>query len=320
MIHEIIKRASLFTFLVTNINAELIPVYDNWINNSYASSKNSIMAGATTATAKGSSALLTNPAGLASHSNITLYTQAFRVDKLNDDDETISSTENISMGLLYNSIGLEARIDDYVTIGGGYGLETKYGLFSIGLSHLFDLADMNGNDMASNKEFATGSYTTAGVMWQKSFVGENRYIAFYFGLSRKSYGKYDGDNSSGSKLIYTSPKKDSYGVGIETNIYNTSVLYTLDVFEEVGQTLSLKGTSYGAKWLITEKFALAVGMSKQNFSGGPLKGIDLIGTGVEVGFYGIQANVAGTQRKINAQSQQNNLIENAIHIDLAFVY
>jgi len=325
MLHPLIRNTLALTCILGASHADIVPVYNNWINSSFAGSKNAITAGATTATAKGYNAILSNPAGLSTNYNVALYAKTVTVERKDNDGNAITKYDNmgtnLSIGILYDSFAIETRLNDYVVFGGAYGYESSYGLFSIGASYLMDQTDITDNGDISNKEFATGDYSTVGLMWQKSFIDEDDFYALYFGLSTKSYGNYSGTTQPGVNLKYSSPKRTSYGLGFETNVFTTSVLVTYDISKEEGQGgVTLDGTSYGIKWLIAEKFALAGGISNQTFSDGELDTIETIGAGVEFGLWGLQSNLSATQRTINAKQVTNNLSENAIHLDVAFVY
>ena len=104
-------------------------------------------------------------------------------------------------------------------------------------------------------------------------------------------------------------------------MFDTSVLFTLDISEEYWQSVSetLSGTSYGAKWMISQKLAIAGGMNNQTFSGSILKDIQTIGLGLEFGFLGFHTNTAFTQREVNDNSGVY-LTEQALHLDVAFTF
>lgn len=312
----------LMTFI--NLDAKQIVVYDNWFNQSYQASKNSIMAGATTATAKGYSALVSNPAGLSSNVNNAVYVRTTNVTKFDSDNKEIKrySGENVAVGALYNSLAVEVRPDDYALLGGAYGLETKYGLFSIGLSYLVEQSDVTQHSDVeeADKEFVTGDYYTLGVMWQKSFVDEDDFYSIYLGISSKGRSLYKG-NKDTTDLEYVSPKRNSYGIGFETNIFDTSILVTTDIFSEEGQAISTDGMSHGAKWMIGSKIGVGAGISNQTFSGNSsLKEISLVGGGVEVGFFGVHVNLSATRRSSTNINEINNLVEEAIHVDVALTF
>ncbi len=324
MLQRTFKNSLLLSLFVTAVNAAPVAVYDNWLNSSLSASKNSITAGATTATAKGYSAILSNPAGLSTNANITLYTKTITYTREDDEGKEIKEfnpEDNIAAGALYSSFGVEYKMDDYVAFGAAYGYETKYGLFSLGISYLMDQTDLTqrGGTAVATEDYATGDYSTVGVMWQKSFLDEDDFYAIYIGVSSKGYGVYDGDNYNDTTTVYTSPKKLSYGIGLETNIFDTSLLFTTDMFEEEGQNLKLSGMSHGLKWLIGEKFALGAGISNQSFSEGILTDIETVGAGVEFGFLIMHFNVSATQRTVESASGVY-LKEVAGHLDLAFTF
>jgi len=323
-----IKSIILFSLLNSYVQADTIAdtttVHNNWANSSFLASKNSIMGGATTATAKGYNAMFSNPAGFSTHANVAIYTKVTVVERKDNNDNVAKNydtvADSLAVGILYDSFALEYKVDDYAAVGGAYGYESKYGLFSAGASYLVDQTDLTKKDTVTvaNQEFATGDFLTVGVMWQKTFVDEDDFYAVYFGAASKGFGKYSGGKLTTAE--YLSPKRVSYGFGVETNMFDTSVLFTIDKFEEEGQDITLDGIGYGLKWLIGEKFAIGGGVSSQTFSGGPLNEITLVGAGIEFGLAIFHFNVSVTQREVTANIESNNLSESAAHVDVAFVF
>ena len=325
MINKIIIILALSIVSFSSLYAEDSILYKGYINLSYDSAKNSILGGSTTATAKGYSSILSNPAGLSTNYNIAVYTKTVMGSTTDSDNKEVyvaNAADHIAVGALYDSFGVEYKLDDYIVGGGAYGYESKYGLFSIGLSYLVDQTDLSQKDTGSavqRDEFATGDYITYGLMWQKSFIDLDDYYSVYVGLSHKNSGKYTG--AGNPNIVPVSASKTSYGLGFETNVFTTSVLVTLDMSNEywqsVGETLS--GLSYGVKWMMGDKFALGVGLNSQTFSGAILKDIQTAGVGVEFGFWKIHTLAAFTQRTVN----DNNgvyLTQQAAHLDLAFAF
>jgi len=318
-----LSKLAFLIFLTDSLSADPALLYKNYLNQTYDSSKNSIMGGATTATAKGYSAILTNPAGLSTNANMTLYFKTVAGEKTDQDSVKISDInpeDNLAVGFLYDEFAIEYKLDNYIALGGAYGLDTRYGLFSLGASYLMDQTDRDGESATSDDEFATGDYPIVGTMWQKSFVDEDDFYSVYFGFSYKMSGQHT--SSGNTKIIPVSPEKLSYGIGLETNIFDTSLLFTFDMTEESWKSSSekLSGTAYGLKWLIGEKFAIGGGMNSQTFSGSKLKDINSVGAGVEFGFWVMHFNVSYLQRTVNDTSGEVYLTEDSAHIDAVLVF
>ena len=327
MNYKNLSKIFLLPLMIDSLYADEI-LYNNYLNISQDSSKNAIMVGATTATAKGYSAILSNPAGLSTNANIAIYTKTTQTDKNIDKTTTIGSTQfdnQISTGILYDSFALEYKLEDYVALGGAYGLESRYGLFSVGASYLFDISQRadseNSKDTLNDDEYMTGDYGTIGLMWQKSFVNEDNFYAIYIGASKKMSGKSSVDRTINIS-IPISPEKMSFGLGLETNIYATSVLVTFDIFKEswLSSTEVRNGTAYALKWLITEKLAIAGGISNQTNDGNSLGDIQTFGGGIEFGFSIIQLNVSFLRREIADIDGSDYLTEDSTHIDAVIVF
>ncbi|SFV75280.1 hypothetical protein MNB_SM-3-8 [hydrothermal vent metagenome] len=302
-------------------------VYNNYWSINDNSSKNAIMVGATTATAKGYSAILTNPAGLSSNANIALYSRTSVTTTTAENNEKLTQTKaqnQLAFGALYRSFGIEYKLDDYVALGMGYGYESKYGLFSIGATYLIDTtkrATENATKETSSDEYATGNYSIIGMMWQKSFITPKHFYAIYLGISRKSSGKYSG-NSGNQHIIPISPIKMSYGVGFETNIYKTSILLTMDHFTETWKSHNEEriGNAFGAKWFIFDKFSVGGGMSFQTNKNNPLGDINTLGVGVEYSIFNLHLNGSYTQRKTYRQNGDFYLKDEGAHLDVALTF
>ena len=326
-----ITNLALLSFMSTTLySADSVFLYNNYLNITHESSKNAIMVGATTATAKGYSAVLTNPAGLSTHANTSIYTRTTTTKTTADNDEKITETKplnQITVGAIYNSYVVEYKLDDHIAMGAAYGYESKYGLFSVGASYLYDMTtrttveDAQDAKETSNDEYATGNYTTIGFMWQKTFITADRFYAVYFGMSRKSSGQYSGD-SGNQNIIPISPKKVSYGLGLETNLMQTSVLVTMDYFEEswFSHDETRSGTAYGLKWLLTHKLSVGGGMSYQTNDGNLLGDIDTIGGGIEYSFFGVHLNGSVIQRTVYLSTGSLYLVDDSMHLDVALSF
>ena len=324
MLKTTLKSLAILLLMNGSLYSGTIPLYNGYLNMTYMNAKNAMMANATTATTKGYAAMLSNPAGLSTNYNATLYVRSVTGTVTDSDGTTlpdIKLNDQFSVGLLYDSFGIEAKSDDYLIGGAAYGYETRYGLFSVGLSYLYDSTDLTQKDIKAvqTEQFATGNYSSYGFMWQKSFIDEEDFYAIYLGYSHKNSGKYTG--GSNSTVIPASPSKTSYGIGLETNIFDTTLLVTYDKSTEYWQSIDdeLIGTAYGLKWMINQKFAIAGGANIQTFSTSTLKDIQTAGIGIEFGFLGIQTETAFTHRVVNG-TQDVYLTEDALHLDVALTF
>lgn len=318
-------KALVITTLISSIlyAADDTVIYKGYLNITYDSSKNSIMAGSTTATAKGYSAMGSNPAGLSTNHNAAIYARAIELEVSDEQDKVITkNSPTPAIGVLYDSFGVEVKKDNYALGGAAYGYESGYGLFSFGVSYLYDMTDLTQKSTSVDQkdEFATGNYITYGAMWQKSFIDDEDFYAIYLGYSHKNSSQYSGDNNV--EITPISPSRSSFGLGLETNAYDTAVLFTYDYTTEYWQSVSetLSGSAYGLKWMINQKFAVAGGMKNQVFSGSILKDIKTNGAGFEFGFLGLHTVIGVTERIANYQNGEQYLKETAVHIDAALTF
>ena len=113
----ILSAIVLSSIITTQSYAEKIIAKFVYANMSYANSKETILAGATTATAKGYNALLTNPAGLSSNQCYGIYVRSVEVtkktggDSITDNDDKIVLSQSdrsdyLAVGLLANSLAI----------------------------------------------------------------------------------------------------------------------------------------------------------------------------------------------------------------------
>ena len=326
MRYLMMKILVVLLYVATVVDAKDVVAYQGYINESFYSAKNSIMGGATTATAKGYSALSSNPAGLSSNYNIVVYARTYK-GSTNDADgnelNTIDSGDHSVVGALYNSFGVEVKNNDYVLGGGAYGYESDYGLFSVGVSYLYDVTDLTqkDNNPIQTEEFATGNYLTYGVMWQKTFIDLDDFYAIYVGMSHKNSGRYSGDSQNGL-IVPLSVSRTNYGMGVETNVGWSSVLVTLDYSKEYWQTFneSLSGLSYGLKWMFTDKFAIAGGYGHKTFSKAIFKETKFAGVGLEFGFWKLHSVVGLTDRWVYDQAGNAVIEQPVVHVDLALAF
>ena len=325
----ILLAVVLSSIITTQSYAKKIIAKFVYANMSYANSKEAILAGATTATAKGYNALLTNPAGLSSNQCYGIYARNVSVTKktggnsiINDDGKIVLSqndnSDYLAVGLLANSLAIEGRKDDYVALGYGYGFYNRYGLFSIGGSYYADQSDFEAtkdstNPLDKDEVFGMGNHYVLGLMWQKTFIDIEDFYALYLGLSYKSSGL----NKTG-KIIIASPKTLNLGLGLETNLFSTTLLATIDYSNETWESIneSLKGISFGLKWMLLDGLAVGVGSSKQTFtSNNYLDDITTLSTGVELKIWKIGVGLSGARKSINALDGTTYLTEDSVHTD-----
>lgn len=331
MIKHTFKILMLFFLAANSVYGELVPKYNSYTSLTYDSAKNAILGGATTATAKGYAALNSNPAGLSTNYNATLYfktvagTTYGTTDTASDVElASIDPGEQVSAGIMYDSFAVEYKVDNYIAAGGAYGLESVYGLFSLGISYTADQTDFNTIAMEESTidkvQAATGDYLSYGFMWQKTFLDEEDFYALYFGYSYKNSGQ--ADSRDGESTIITSPSRRKIGFGLETNMFDTSLLVTMDIINEFWQTASVEedmsGIAYGVKWMIGHKFAIGGGLYTQTFSNSRLIDGETIGVGIEWGFLGMHIMPSYTMRTINYD--MGSFDDEAFHLDVALTF
>jgi len=330
MIKFTVKSLVIISLFSTFILAIEVPKYNGYENITYNNSKNVILGGATTATAKGYSALSSNPAGLSTNYNATVYLKtivgsATVIYQNTENKYDIDAGEHIAIGVLYDSFAVEYKNGNYLSAGGAYGYEHQYGLFSIGASYTLDQTDLNGNDIEKGNKIdkiasATGNYLTWGVMWQKTFIDEDDFYAIYVGYSYKNSGRADAIKDS--NIVFTSPSKRKMGIGLETNLFDTSVLLTYDIVNEFWQTSKVRedmsGTAYGVKWMVGHKFSIGTGIYNQTYNNSKLQDSKTTSVGIEWGFLGMHLMPSFTKRVTNYDV--GSFEDEAIHLDLAFTF
>jgi len=308
--------------------------YFGYSTMSYANSKESILAGATTATAKGYNALLTNPAGLSTNECWAIYARTAIVQKKTgesdrvDEDQIILSenaaSEYIAGGVIFDSFAIETRPSDYIAGGYGFGIESQWGLFSFGMSIYQDQTDMVidteiGPTFDQNNEFAMGDHYNFGFMWQKTFLSPDDFYGFYFGVSYKTSGK----NETKSEYIISSPKEMGIGIGFSTNFIGTTLMVTSDYKKEEWDSINetLTGIAVGIKWMIFEGFAIGTGINKQTFDGSStFDTIDTMAFGIELNIWKIGTNISVMRKDINALDGSTYLEEDSAHVDLYITF
>lgn len=325
-----LKTLLLITLLFSSLYSEPVPIYNIFKNLTYENSKNSILGGATTATAKGYAALSSNPAGLSSNYNFSAYLKTIVGETIDVDGTVLSEFSpdyNSGIGLVYDSYALEIAPNNYLTLGAAYGHESIYGLFSVGFSYKIDQTTLGNDDTSQGDDInkiysATGNYITYGLMWQKTFLDEEDFYSFYFGYSYKNSGL----NNSNVNLPYRSASRRNIGIGLETNIYDNSILFTLDFANEFFQTPDSKGnkpssttTAIGVKWMISHKFAIGLGQSSQTFSENEIADIETSALGIEWGIWGMHIMPSFTNMIANTEDGPF-IEERAMHLDVAFTF
>jgi hypothetical protein len=294
-----------------------------WQNISYENAKDSIMAGATTATAKGYSALLSNPAGLGSNYAVGLYARATIAQRSIDNDTTINDKlgeGEEAIGLFYKHFIVEKATDVHTAMGFGYGYETNYGLFSLGVTRVKD--ETTGFDTEGNSlERGTGDYDVYGFQWQKSFIGIEDFYAVYFGYAVKGLGL---NLSTQRHVGVVSPLVKKLGVAFETNIYSSSILISYDKADESWQgddalvgTISYVG--YGLKWMVWDGFAISLGQNTGTYSGNAgIKDVVTQGAGIEISFWQVNVSIAATVKETTMDSYI--VKDESAHVDISFAF
>lgn len=333
MIKNIFKASFLTTLLYSSLYcaSDYVPIYNIFKNLTYEDSKNSITAGANTATAKGYAALGSNPAGLSTNYNATVYLKTLVAGDITNSDGVTKDIETgkFALGAIYDSYAVEVAPDNYLLFGAAYGRESIYGLFSIGFSYKSDQTklgdvDQTQGDNIDKIESATGDYLTYGLMWQKTFLTGEDFYAFYFGYSYKNSGL--NTSNKDVNLPYRSASRRNIGLGFETNVYDTTILFTLDFANEFFQTADTQGkkpsassTAIGVKWMIGHKFAIGLGQNSQTFSDSLITDIQTSGLGIEYGIWDFHIMPSFTNRITNTKDGEYSQ-ENAAHIDLAYTF
>ena len=312
----------LFFLLICSwyVFGEGVLIRHNWVDLSFVSSKEGLMAGATTATAKGYSALFVNPAGIGSNYAAGIYYKTVTLETKNENKEVIREIEQKDTaiyGAYYKYFVVEHNSKLYSAAGLGYGYESRFGLFSAGVSYSKD------NTASSEEEkrqiFAKGDFYTFGVQWQKSFVQAEDFYALYIGASIKGKGI---NMPSDKKVGVASPKITRFGLGFETNIYATSLLLSIDInkqeWSDISEKLSI--TAYGAKWMIFDNFAISYGISEGTYSSDKFDKTKTVGGGVELGFALYTFSAAALKKEVTDKDGNVFLEENSVHLDASLSF
>ncbi len=306
-----------------------------WVNIGYSNAKDVMMSGATTATTKGYSSLFTNPAGLFSNYAWGVYTHTSNVEHKNStsttsDEEKFATTkevdfaDNLAVGVFYKHLVLEAKPDVHNAIGLAYGIESEYGLFSVGANYVMDatkIAKTTTNDEINKyRTFATGDYYTAGVQWQKSFIGIDDFYALYLGYSQKGQGV---NIVEGEQLARVSPIVKRAGVGFETNMFSSTVLLTYDVSNQswTHEDDMLDTQAVGLKWMPWSGLAIGLGVSNSTYTTEVnFDTASTISAGVEFALWKMNVALAALKKEVLNKAGDVYMQDNNVHVDLSFAF
>ena len=323
------RKILLACFLATTLygaDSEEIFLENSWINIGYSNAKDVMLSGATTATAKGYSALFTNPAGLSTNYAVGLYVSTSQVEhknstgSANEDNELATTSEilfgdNTVIGLFYKSLVLESKSNIHSALGFAYGLETNYGLFSLGLNYVKDQTTKD-----NYLDFGTGDYYTLGFQWQKSYIGIDDFYAFYVGASQKGQGV---NQVSGERIARVSPLVQRFGVGFETNVFTSSVLISYDVATQSWSHMSdsLTTQALGLKFMAWSGFSVGLGASSSTYTTDlNLKDNKTISLGLEFALWNMNVALAVLRKEVTNTSGDVYVQENSAHADISFAF
>ena len=297
-----------------------------WINIGYSNAKDTMLSGATTATGKGYSTLFTNPAGLATNYAVGLYYSDVQLEHKNDTGSTNENTslaktsevnigDNPTFGLFYKYLVLESKAKVHNALGLAYGLETDYGLFSLGVNVVKDATTEE-----NYKDYGTGDYNTVGFQWQKSFVDIDNFYAFYFGFSKKGQGVQKLEDV---QIYRVSPIVQRIGFGFETNLFTTTILVSLDQTTQTWKHLddSLSTKAIGIKWVPFSGFSIGLGHSSSDYTTDVI--FDSATTnsiGLEFGLWQANIAIAVLQKEVLDKAGNVYIQENSMHADISFAF
>ena len=328
IVKKMLKTLSFILVLSSSSYAadERVLLENAWVNIGYSNAKDAMMAGATTSTGKGYSALFTNPAGMSTNYAVGLYLRSGQLQHKNSTgaisgssslaktDETLFA-DNLAIGIFYKYLILEKKSNIHTALGAAYGLETNYGLFSLGVNYVKDDTSLD-----NYKDFGTGDYYTGGFQWQKSFIGIDDFYAFYFGFSKKGQGV---SQFSGEKIYRVSPIVQRIGFGFETNVYSTTALVTFDIVSQSWSHLSdtLDTKSLGIKWMASDSFSLALGLSKSDYSTQVnLKDSTTVSFGIEFAAWKTNIAIAALNKEVLDNANDVYIQEDSIYADISFAF
>jgi hypothetical protein len=316
----------LVGFLSVSSFAKDVLTKNHWMKLSNSSAKTAMLSGANTAIAKGYSSLYKNPAGLATNYALGLYINTNELEHQNSTGSTSKDTALattaqedlgtfVSAGLFYKYFMVDFKQDVHYAAGMAYGFESDYGLFSFGGSYLIDNTILTNYDT-----YATGNYYTLGFQWQKSFIGIDEFYAIYFGVSKKGQGVHEQIDEPIGYVV--SPIVQNIGLGLETNLYSTTLLLSFDntvqSFNNIEDTMTTN--ALGIQWMITNKVSLALGGSLSTYKTQlNLKENLTYSAGVELGFSTFNMAIAVLQEEISDISEVY-IKNNSLHTDISFAF
>lgn len=297
-----------------------------WINIGYSNAKDVMLGGATTATGKGYSALYTNPAGLSTNYALGAYFHSSQMKHQNatgsqNEENALATTQelaiadNTAVGLYYKSVVLEMRPNRSKALGAAYGLETEYGLFSLGLNYVQDDTTVD-----NYLDYGTGDYQSVGFQWQKSFIGVDDFYALYFGYSQKGQGV---NVVAGEQVARVSPKVQRIGFGVETDVLQSTLLFSFDTVEQSWSHLSdkLNTQALGLKWMIWSGFSTGLGVSNSTYTTDvDLKDSQTLSLGFEFGFWQMNIGLAYLQKEVKNNAGEVYIKDENIHADISFAF
>jgi hypothetical protein len=336
-IQTLTKAFLVASVLSTSTLAEDVLTKNRWLNIGYSNAKDVMLSGATTATIKGYSALFTNPAGLATNYAAGMYVHTSNVNQKNptsdniisndNGDENLATTQeldpadNMTVGLFYKSFVAEIKPDVHQALGVGYGFETNYGLFSFGANYVTDQTIVDEENNKNYLNYGMGDYYTAGFQWQRSFIGIDDFYAVYFGLSQKGQGV---SNQPDEQIAYVvSPTVQRFGLGLETNMFASTVLLTLDMseqsFKDIDDKLSTQAV--GLKWMIWSGFSLGLGASNGAYTTDlNIDTVETLSVGIETVIWQMNLAVAALQKTVKDVDGDTYSKNENIHIDISFAF
>ena len=321
-----IKILLIANIFATSLFADQILLENAWANIGYSNAKDAMVSGATTASGKGYSALYTNPAGLSTNYAVGVTIHASSVDhqnatgSLNDSNalattKQIEPADDVSVELFYNSLMVDIQPNIHKTLGYAYGLETDYGLFSLGMNYVMD-----DTDVENYQDFGTGDYYTLGFQWQKSFINIEDFYGLYFGFSKKGQGIHIID---GEQVAIASAIIQKIGFAVETNVFSSTILVSLDLSQQSWNHISdtLDTQAIGIKYMMFDGFTIGLGYSKGTYN----TEVDLsenttMSAGVEIGLWKTNIAIAALSKEVLNKAGDVYSKDDSLHIDISFAF
>ena len=326
MKNRYIKSVLILNLLSVSLYAEQILMENSWVKIGYSNAKDAMVSGATTATGKGYSALYTNPAGLSTNYALGLNIGAATIEHKNstgstNDDNSLTTTkqtemiDNSNIALFYKGFIINIKPKVHKAIGYGYGFETSYGLVSLGFNYVKDDTTVD-----NYRDFGTGDYYTLGLQWQKSYIGLDDFYAFYAGFSKKGQGVR---TISGEQVGNASPIVQKIGLGIETNMFSSTILLSLDMTQQTWThiTDSLDTQAVGLKWMMFDGFSLGLGASQSTYNTDvDLDSATTLSVGFEFAAWKTNVAIAAVQKEVQNKAGKVYSQDDSIHADISFAF